>query len=369
MNVTGKWTTQDDLDLIGRAGQCQIRLSDDYELDARVRSLRKVSSLILDNGVEISISAQDEPLSAGDSKGNICRIQAEGYHLHFILGAEVRQKILRKQALGVDESTLQRLVTAWAVFAFFFQGSNTNVSFYFDFSDLAQHSGPCVAFCSNRKDDCLIPDPFFLVDYGYLSMKRKLENPLPWRSRSASLFWRGGTTGLGKFSNTDRYYYLKQLAERAAGLPLDIGFSRITTRAAKTMTQHDKATLENRDLIKDPVEKEAFAKKRYLLDIDGNSNSWGGLYTSLLTGSAVIKCSSRSGFRQWYYDRLQSSHNCFILDSHLENIDQLVELMHDDDIAESIARNGRKLAQSMEMLDELADSKTKFWRWLGKFGS
>ena len=35
-----------------------------------------------------------------------------------------------------------------------------------------------------------------------------------------------------------------------------------------------------------------------------NSNSWAGLFTSLLTAACVLKIESEHGFRQWYYDRL-----------------------------------------------------------------
>ncbi len=352
--------------MLDRAARGTVTLHDDRELQARVRSLRPESAaLILESDVAFSLTAVGVPLSGSPCNGNIARVQARSGHIECVLGDEVRQKLLRKKAAGVDESTLQRLVTVWMVFAQC-AAELASSTFYLDFSDLAQYPGPCVAFCSNRADDCLVPDPFFLMDYGYLSQKRKLSGLPAWQERQQTLFWRGSSSGLGTFGETDRYYYLTRLAEHSPPLPLNAGFSRITPKAAATMTAADEKSLRSRGLLKDPVPKATFADYRYLLDIDGNSNSWGGLYSNLLTGSVVVKCESRNGFRQWYYDRLVSNDNCFLLDASLENLPELSQLMTNDALAAGIGARGREFARSLVIDEEIEYTRSALRDWLAR---
>ena len=44
---------------------------------------------------------------------------------------------------------------------------------------------------------------------------------------------------------------------------------------------------------------------KYLIDIDGNSNSWPGFFLKLASGSCVLKVDSPFGFSQWYYKYLK----------------------------------------------------------------
>ena len=60
--------------------------------------------------------------------------------------------------------------------------------------------------------------------------------------------------------------------------------------------------------MRDYVPEIAFPAYKFQIDIDGNTNSWPGLFQKLLTGSAILKVASPYGYRQWYYDRLRPWH-------------------------------------------------------------
>src|SRR3546814_15147305 len=48
---------------------------------------------------------------------------------------------------------------------------------------------------------------------------------------------------------------------------------------------------------------------KYQIDVDGNTNSWPGLFLKLLTGAPVLKVESEVGFQQWYYGALEPWQN------------------------------------------------------------
>jgi hypothetical protein len=360
------WTADDDLALIERAGTASILLSQDAELKERVRGFRRdLSSLILSSPVGFRLCYRDARLSDDTSNGNIVRVDVSRSEAVFVLGAEVKAKILAKKELGLLSSTLQRLFASWALFACCFGDERVRSSaFFFDFSDFAQHSAPCVCYCSNRANDCLVPDPFFLEDFGYQSLRKKLADQIPWKDRKSVIFWRGASSGIGVFAETDRVYYLRNLARLPLGVPVDAAFSRITPDVASTLGPEEEAKLREGRFVADPVPKTDFLNYKYLLDIDGNSNSWGGLYSNLLTGSLVVKCQSRKGFRQWYYPRLKSGENCVLLDADLGNWRDVRNVLHDDELAEDIGRNGRDFALGLNVAAELKDTRARLCDWL-----
>jgi hypothetical protein len=234
----------------------------------------------------------------------------------------------------------------------------------FDFSDFAQHSGPCVCYCSNGASDFLVTDPLFLKDFGYKSLRRKLADRIPWKDRKSVIFRRGGSSGAGAFAETDRFFYLRKLAELPLDAPLDTAFSKITPEVRSALGQDGEDVLRSRGLVAKPVPKTDFLNYKYLLDTDGNSNSWGGLYSNLLTGSLVVKCESRKGFRQWYYPRLKGGENCVVLNADLGNWRDVRTVLHNDKPAEEIGRSGREFALSLKVTAELEDTRARLCDWL-----
>jgi len=166
------------------------------------------------------------------------------------------------------------------------------------------------AFSSASAEATLLPDPFFSESIGYEELRRTVAaEAKPWAERRPVVFWRGSLTGIAK-------------PWPAPGQPLDLGaLPRLALcAAARALAEPARADIgvtsyeqigrpdlrrqiQESGLLKPHVEKSDFMAYRYLVDIDGNTNSW-GLFEKLVMGATILKVESRDGFRQWYYDRL-----------------------------------------------------------------
>jgi hypothetical protein len=100
-----------------------------------------------------------------------------------------------------------------------------------------------------------------------------------------------------------------------------------------------------------------FAKYRYTIDIDGNSNAWSSLFRKLLTGSPVLKVASPHGFRQWYYDALEPMKNFVPVAADLSDLVEKAEwLQKNPESSEKIGQAGRALALSLTFEKEFAQA-------------
>lgn len=161
---------------------------------------------------------------------------------------------------------------------------------------------PGLAFSDGRPDYFLVPDPNFLLHKGYAALRCAFEaNDIAWAQREPIAFWRGGTSGYP----TDpvvgwRSLPRIRLCDIARDRPdlIDAGISH----AVQTATDEQ---VRAAGYMRPRAPMEAFNKYKYQIDIDGNTNSWPGLFQKLLSGSPVLKVKSREGYRQWFYDRLK----------------------------------------------------------------
>ncbi len=215
---------------------------------------------------------------------------------------------------------------------------------------------PGLAFSANRADAFLIPDSFFLSKYGYSYPITCLDrNRIVWADRRPVAFWRGGTTGIraGGWRSLQRVRLCETAAEQQDGMLFDVGISH----AAQLSNPEWIAELEASGLMRAFVPSEQFGAYKYLIDIDGNSSSWEGLFLKLYTGIPVLKVASPSGFRQWYYDELKPWVNYVPVEADMADLAENVAwLRAHDDQAELIGKRGRALARSLTYDGELARS-------------
>ena len=107
--------------------------------------------------------------------------------------------------------------------------------------------------------------------------------------------------------------------------------------------------------MRDTIPAGSFADWKYQIDIDGNTNSWPGLFQKLLTGSPVLKIASSWNWRQWYYDRLVPWANFVPIEEDMTDlIEKLAWLRDNDEQAQRIGNAGRELASSMSYESEIA---------------
>ncbi len=176
--------------------------------------------------------------------------------------------------------------------------------------DASYHAA--LGFCSYDPRVCLVPDPDFYASGGYARFRQHCRDALPaWEARDARVFWRGSSTGMRRVQPPgegapDDLDWLQRLSlcRRAAQPDL----APLTDCGITTLAQMHEPWLAERvtaaGLLRPLISREAFLQHRVVIDMDGNSNAWSGLFCSLLSRSCILKVGSEHGFRQWYYDRL-----------------------------------------------------------------
>lgn len=107
--------------------------------------------------------------------------------------------------------------------------------------------------------------------------------------------------------------------------------------------------------MREPVPAIDQMQYQYLIDIDGWSNSWSGLFQKLLLGSTILKVTSRKGAKQWYYDRMVPFETHLPVKSDLSDLDDIVAwAVARPGEAARIAANGYQLGSSLMFSTEFA---------------
>jgi Glycosyl transferase family 90 len=213
---------------------------------------------------------------------------------------------------------------------------------------------PGLAFCSNKPDQYLIPDNLFISTHAYEPVRCAYrENDVPWQQRHAVAFWRGSTTGQPSereigWRSLPRIR-LCELGRQNDDL-IDAGISEI----AQVEDPATESVIRDSGLMRAYLPAAEFNRYKYQIDIDGNTNSWPGLFQKLLTGSPVLKIASPSGHRQWYYDKLREWINFVPVAADMSDLVDKVRWLRDhDDLAHAIGEQGQALALSMDYEGEL----------------
>jgi hypothetical protein len=213
---------------------------------------------------------------------------------------------------------------------------------------------PGLAFCDNRAKYFLIPDSSFVANLGYAGFRLEaIERSVHWDNRTPMAYWRGGSTGepadpRGGWRSLPRVT-LCRIGQLHSDL-IDAGITAIGQQPNREAEEEFHAS----GLIRQFAPPSDCLKFKYQIDIDGNTNSWPGLFMKLLTGSPVLKVASPRGYRQWYYDRLRPWINFVPVVSDMSDLMEKIDwLRTHDDAARRIGENGQTLAMSMSYESEL----------------
>jgi hypothetical protein len=212
---------------------------------------------------------------------------------------------------------------------------------------------PGLAYCAAGDESFLIPDNVFLPTEGYRALKQELaQAETEWERKQPIAFWRGSTTG--QVLDPARGWRSLQrvglcfLSSRRPEL-LDAGLSNIVQWSESIASE-----IRQSGLMKGHFPASKLQAFRYLIDVDGNSNAWGGLFERLLTGSTVLKVASPRGFKQWYYARLHPWHHYVPVAADMSDLmDKIEWCKANDTAARRIGENGRALALSMNYESEM----------------
>ena len=155
-------------------------------------------------------------------------------------------------------------------------------------------------------DSPLIPDPYCLGTNGYEGYRKQLQkNPLPsWRDRLPIIFWRGSTTGSKNITPSNLAENLRyQLCYHSLDMPayLDARFNRVVQALDEKNQVGVEKLLRKINLMGTYVDPWHASLHAWLIDIDGNVNSWGLLW-KLLSGCCVLRVQSNR--QQWFHPKI-----------------------------------------------------------------
>ena len=191
------------------------------------------------------------------------------------------------------------------------------------------HAGRTVlAFCKQVNDPTAVcvPDAHYIASRGHAALAARVDaHSVPWERRTAVAVFRG-TMDYGEPTNF--------IAPRT-----DLNHRRFLLRHVR---DHGLEPLV--DVAATPLPLERMLGHRYLLDVDGFTNTWDALFWKLYSGSVVIK--HRSIWKQWFYDDLVPGVHYVPVENDFRDLEQAVRwcLEHDDE-CRMIGENARRFVQ------------------------
>ncbi|MDR3438058.1 glycosyl transferase family 90 [Telmatospirillum sp.] len=232
-----------------------------------------------------------------------------------------------------------------------------------------------VAYSSARPGTKLIVDPYFYFYNSYNALREHVASRAkPWKDRRDIVFWRGTTTGRPLWTpapgDPPSWGWLPRLQLCAASRQsrhadhLDIGVSEIGQLGAP----HLQEAVRQAGLQRPGVAKREFLEYRYLVDIDGFSNSW-SLVEKLIMGATIFKVQSAGGYRQSFYDKLIPWETHIPVAADCSDLDEKVAWALDNpDDCERIAANAAALGNQLRLPAMLADAQASLWSILTPVG-
>lgn len=223
--------------------------------------------------------------------------------------------------------------------------------------------GPGLAFSGNSPSMILLPDQQFLESDGYQNVRDARDHGLPrWETRKPTILWRGSTTGLREYLRIQRVEDIPRIAlaikAKEIGRPehLDIKISQIV----QIWNQDDIDRIHALGITSELVSLLDFMNYKGAMDIDGNSNSWSGLFTKFIMENTLFKVDSYLGYRQWYYNKLTPWKNFVPISSSLNDLNDLVDwFLNSDKEIRLIASRGRALADSLTLKAVIAETSAR----------
>ena len=200
----------------------------------------------------------------------------------------------------------------------------------------------------------LIPDPYCLGTNGYEGFRKQLSSsPLPaWRDRLPVVFWRGSTTGSKDITPDTLECNLRyQLCRHSLSEPsrLDARFNQVVQCLNDENRSAVREQLRQRGLMGATVGPWQASLHAWLIDIDGNVNSWGLLW-KLLSGCCVLRVGSYR--QQWFHKRMVPWTHMVPIAPDLSDLRERIRwCLRNRRRCESIAASGQQLGQ--QILDDL----------------
>lgn len=216
--------------------------------------------------------------------------------------------------------------------------------------DFADAVLPSAGFCAHDPRVTLIPDLTFWHDRGYYEVREDVRKmAIPWHDRTPVAFWRGSTTGpfcvtYETFNMLPRVRLCQlSLAHQGSEQILDARLSTIVQNIDQDASRVQQLA-ESLGMLAPRISQPEFARYRYQIDIDGNTNSW-GLFAKLTMGSCILKV--ESPYRQWYYSDLRPWEHYIPIRADLADLeDKILWCRAHDNDARQIGEAGKRFADA-----------------------
>lgn len=198
----------------------------------------------------------------------------------------------------------------------------------------------------------LIPDLYYFMARGYEDFDPALE---PWEDRRPSLVWRGSSTGLfwqtlDMLDELPRYRMCKLAAQLGAGA--DVALTDLVQAANPGEAERIRERVSREGLLRPFIPMAEMARHRFILDIDGNANSW-NFMQKLLLGCCVLRVESE--WYQWFADRLTAWEHYVPVASDLSDLVERAEWCFANPAeCSAIAARGVGFARAMKFADEMS---------------
>ena len=217
-----------------------------------------------------------------------------------------------------------------------------------------------VCFCSNRDDALLVPDVYFVGTDGFAWARKLIRDRSAWAERDDVIVWRGSLTGQGVNAaenmvpeNVD----LKLRVRMCLKLRAIAGVDAKVVKVARRTHSFEKAALAKNLIVGRKIREATWSRRKFALDVDGNTNTWSNLYVRMLLGCCVIKIASPEDYRQWYYDKLEPWVHYVPASADLGDLIERIEWCrgHENECRD-IARAGQDFAMQRTVTSEMDDA-------------
>ena len=186
------------------------------------------------------------------------------------------------------------------------------------------HKNKYILCFSKRINDhsaICFPDIYYILHKGYHKLLKNIDNNLVnWDNKINKLIYRG--------NNINGYLYNFIEYKDKNKNPRQFFCEKFKNNQFVNLDNHK-------------LSKSEQIKYKYIIDIDGYTNSWEGTIWKLYSGSLIIK--QKSIWKQWYYDELKEWIHYVPVNNDFSNLDAIINwCINNDEICKQIAYNSRQ---------------------------
>jgi hypothetical protein len=228
--------------------------------------------------------------------------------------------------------------------------------------DLPLADAPSVAFERRLGDTryALAPDPYYFDSKGFRHGWFRGEAP-SWSEKATRFVWRGSTTGAGDLTR-ETIWGLPRVRlcalGREIGAVADFGITNVVQTRTEADAHDIRLALQEQRLWREPMPQHVMGAAKFLIEIDGNANSW-GFFAKLLMGCCVLKVDSP--YEEWFYARLRPwIHYVPVAHDLLDLPNKVKWCLQNEETCRTIAETGRRFAESLGFEVEMAAAADAF---------